>query len=208
MRKLLDIEGPVFGFLEKTGQLILLSVLWLLGSLPGITLCTSCAALYHGVTQSVRRGLGNAVKAFCSSFRKNLVSGMVHSVILVGALAGLECISIFLLHSVVPTGVVCVLMILDLFVLLYAGPVNARFHMGVLETLKLSFVLSLQYAHHTFVFLIGTLALTVLQVYVFPMAMVLFLPGVWCLVISFLMEKALNRYAPVHAGMEDEMERA
>lgn len=194
MKKLLDVEGPVFGFLEKTGQLIVLSVLWLLGCLPGITLCTSCAALYHAVTRTVRGGQGTAVKTFAQSYRENLLPGMGLSLILVGALAGLEGISCFLLGSVMPTGVICVLMILDLFVLLYTGPVLDRFGLGIGKTLKLSFVLSLQYAHYTFVFLIGTLVLTVLQVYIFPMAGILLLPGVWCLAVSFLMEKALGRY--------------
>ena len=203
MKKLLDVEGPVFGFLEKTGQLIVLSVLWLLGCVPVVTLCASCGALYHTVTRSVRGGQGTAVKEFGRSFRENLIPGILLSLILVGALGVLEGISVHLLHSVIPTGVICVLMILDLFLLLYAGPVRARFHLGVLETLKLSFVMSLQYAHYTFVFLMGTLALVVLQAYVLPMAAVLFLPGAWCLVISFLMEKALNRYAPEDAGLEE-----
>lgn len=194
MKKLLDVEGPVFGFLEKSGQLIVLSVLWILGSLPVVTLCPACAALYHAVTCSVRGGQGDAVKEFGRSFRQNLVSGILLSILLIGALAVLEGISVFLLNSVVPTGVICVLMILDLFLMIYAGPVHSRFHSGILETLKLSFVLSLQYAHYTFLFLIGTLALVVLQVFVLPMAAVLFLPSVWCLVISLLMEKALERY--------------
>lgn len=203
MKKLLDVEGPVFDFLDKTGQLIALSVLWLLGCLPVVTLCASCAALYHAVTRTVRRGEGKAVKEFIGSFRDNLIPGCLLSLILVGALAVLEGLSIYLLHSVIPTGMICVLMILDLFLLLYIGPVCARFRLGVPGTLKLSFLLSLQYAHYTFVFLIGTLALIVLQVYVLPMATVLFLPGVWCLVISFLMERALNRYAPDHTGLEE-----
>ena len=203
MKKLLDVEGPVFGFLEKCGQLIVLSVLWLLGCLPVITLCSSCGALYRGVTLSVRGGQGSTVKEFWKGFRENLLTGIALSLILLGALAALEGISIYLFGSVMPTGVICVLMILDLFLLVYTGPVMDRFRLGVVETIKLSFVLSLQYAHYTFVFLIGTLALAVLQVYILPMATILFLPGLWCFVCSFLMEKALNRCTAGNAGLED-----
>lgn len=203
MRKLLDVDGPFLGVLEKIGQLIVLSVLWLLGCIPVLTTCTSCAALYHGVTFTVRGGEGSLVKEFWKSFRANLPSGAVLSLILVGALGGLEAVSVYLMHSLIPTGVICVLMILDLFLLLYVGPVMAKFRLGILETLKLSFVLSLQYAHYTFVFLIGTLVLAAVQVFVLPMATVLILPGAWCLVISFLMEKALNRYAPAKDGLDE-----
>lgn len=197
IRKLLDVDGPFLGFLEKFGQLIVLSVLWLLGCIPVLTLCTSCAALYHTVTQSVRGGQGSPVKEFWESFRANLISGVILSLILIGVLAGLEAVSVYLMHSLIPTGVICVLMILDIFLLFYVGPIVARFHLDVVETLKISFVLSLHYAHYTFLFFLGTLILVLLQVFILPMATALFLPGVWCLVISFLMEKALNHYTPV-----------
>lgn len=204
MKKLLDLEGPVFGFLEKTGQLITLSVLWLLGCLPVITLCTSCAALYHAVTDSVRFAQEPTVKTFARGFRDNLLPGIVISILLVGALVILEAASVFLLGSVMPTGFVLVLMILDLFVLLYVGPVLDRFRLGVKKTLKLSFVMSLQYAHYSLVFLLGVLVLVVLQMYIFPMAVILLLPGAGCLAMSFLMEKVLHHYT----RPEDEEKRA
>ena len=203
IRKLLDVDGPVLGCLEKCGQLIVLSALWLLCSLPVVTACASWAALYHAVTQAVRAGQGSAVKEFRKCFLANLTKGLVLSVILVGALAALEAASVYIMNSLIPTGVICILMILDVFLLIYVGPVCSRFQMGITQTLKLSFVLSLQYAHYTFVFLIGTLVLTALQFFVFPMAAVLFVPGVWCLGISFLMEKVLNRYTPGSSGTED-----
>ena len=206
-KNLWSMDGPIWSCLEKCGQLIVLSVLWLLGCLPVVTICTSCGALYQAVTLSVRGGQGNGAAVFCRSFRKNLWSGCALSVILIGALALLEGISITVMHSPVPTGVVCVLMILDLFLLIYAGPVCARFHPGILQTLKLSFVLSLQFAHYTFVFLFGTVCLATLQIFVFPMAVILILPGAWCLAVSFLMEKALNRYAAENEDMEEEKKR-
>ena len=197
IRKLLDVDGPFLGFLEKFGQLIVLSIFWLLGCIPLFTLCTSCAALYHAVTQSVCGGQGSPVKEYWTSFRSNLISGAVLSLILIGILLGLEAVSVYLFRSLIPTGVICLLMILDLFLLFYVGPIIARFHLGAVKTLKLAFVLSLQYAHYSFAFFFGTLILILLQVFILPMATALFLPGVWCMVISRLMEKALNHYAPV-----------
>lgn len=207
MKKLWSQEGPVWNCLEKCGQLIVLSVLWLLCCLPVVTFCGSCASLYQAVCLSVRREQGNAASVFLRCFRENLLTGVGLSVLLLGALVLLEGISVYLLHSVMPTGVICVLMILDLFALFYAGPVCARFSLGILQTLKLSFVLSLQFAHYTFVFLIGSLCLGLLQIFVFPMATILILPGAWCLAISFLMEKALNRYAWEEPDMDEDEQR-
>lgn len=52
MRKLLDIEGPVIGFLEKGGQLIVLSVLWLVCCLPVVTI----GAVHHFLYSNNGRG--------------------------------------------------------------------------------------------------------------------------------------------------------
>ena len=205
--KLWSQDGPVWSCLETCGQLIVLSVLWLLCCLPVVTFCSSCGALYQAVTLSVRGNQGNGAAVFFRSFRENLLSGIGLSVILIGTLALLEGVSVYLLHSLIPTGVVCVLMILDLFALLYAGPACARFHVGSLQTLKLSFVLSLQFAHYTLGFLVGSLCLAALQIFVFPMAMILILPGAWCLAISFLMEKALSRYALEKTDMDEDEQR-
>ena len=71
IRKLLDVEGPVVDFLEKCGQLIVLSALWLLCCIPVVTLCASSAALYDGVFQTVRKQEGNAIKTFFSSIKRN-----------------------------------------------------------------------------------------------------------------------------------------
>ena len=85
---------------------------------------------------------------------------------------------------------------------LYRGTIKSAIGIGSLlldgigDTLRFSFVLSLQYAHYTLLLLLGTVTLTLLQIFVFPMALVLVLPGVWCWCSSFLLEKAMSRYSP------------
>ncbi len=195
IQKLFDNEGPVIVTLEKCGQLILLSVLWLLGTVPLVTACASTAALYETVLRTVRGPEGNTARVFWTSFKRYLPKGVVLSIVLLGVFAALEGVSVTLLDSVYPRGVIGVLMVLDSFAAVYAAPVLVRFGRGVGDTLKLSFVLSLQYAHYTLLLLLGTVALAALQVFVFPMALVLFLPGAWCWCSSFLLEKAMSRYS-------------
>ena len=89
IRKLLDVEGPVVDFLEKCGQLIVLSALWLLCCIPVVTLCASSAALYDGVFQTVRKQEGNAIKTFFSSIKRNFLRGIALTVILLLAFGGL-----------------------------------------------------------------------------------------------------------------------
>jgi len=50
IRRLLDVEGPVIGFLDKLGQLILVSVLWLLGCVPLVTIAAANSMSAMGLT--------------------------------------------------------------------------------------------------------------------------------------------------------------
>lgn len=196
MQRVFDSEGPVISVLEKCGQFILLSVLWLLCAIPLVTFCASTAALYEAVMRTVREGEGNSGRIFWNAFKKYLPRGVVLSVVLLAAFAVLEGISVVLLGSVYPRGMVGILMVLNSFALVFASPVLVRFGGGIGDTLRFSFVLSLQYAHYTLLLLLGTVMLMLLQIFVFPMALVLVLPGVWCWCSSFLLEKAMSRYSP------------
>ena len=195
MRKLLDVEGSVIGFLEKCGQLILLSVLWVLGCIPLFTVCASTAALYDAVMQTVRGGEGKTAAVCWECFKRSFPSGCLLSLLLALGFAVPEGICVFLLKRTYPGGLLGALMVLNLFVSLYAPAVLAKFRRGAVETWKLSFVLSLQYAHYTLALVLGTLVLALLQIYIFPMALCLILPGAWCWCSSFLLEKAMHRYA-------------
>lgn len=203
MKKIFDMDGPVMAFLDAAGQLIVLSFLWILGCIPIITICTSNAALYRAVMRSVRQGQGGAVREFYTSYQENLFRGIALTLLLVGLPVGLEAVSIFVMNSVIPYGMVFVCMILDFFVLTYAGPVLSRCHCGIGDTLKLSFVMSLQYAHYTLLFLVGSAVLLVLTWQVLPMAMALIIPGLWTFGVTFLMEKVLGKYLPPDTDRDD-----
>ena len=116
MEKIWNPEGPVMGFLEKCGQLIVLSVLWLLGCLPIVTVCTSNAALYYAVMKSVRRGQGSAVREFWRSYRMNLLGGSVLTILFAAAAAALMALSYQLSGGMYPVGVAGIGWILILFV--------------------------------------------------------------------------------------------
>lgn len=204
MKKLFDMDGPVIGALEKCCQMIVLSALWLLTSIPLITLVASTAALYDGVLQTLRGKQGSTAKIFWHSFRRNFLRGCGLGAILGGIFAALETVNIWLTGGVFPSGVILVLMILDAFVGIFAPSVLARTAQGIIGVCKEAFVLSLQFAHYTLILLLGTVALIVAQFFLFPMALVFILPAAWCWCCSYLTKKALRRY-PENIAMQDEI---
>lgn len=192
-------DGPLMGILEKTGQLIVLSALWLVGSLPVITLGTSTAALYYGVMKGLRRERGSPWREFLRCYRMALGRGIAAS--LLGLIPGvLLAMNIRILTAQEGRNVLLTLNVAGLILLLaaavYIGPVLSRFTMKAVKAWQLAFVMSLRFPLDTVWMLGGTALLALLQVYVFPMATVLFLPGAWSFVISFRMEGCLRKYMP------------
>lgn len=203
MKRLLDIDGPFLDFLEKVGQLIVVSGMWLLGCIPIVTICTSNAALYYAVYKSLRLGEGSAVKNFLKSYRENLLLGSAITLTLGAAGFVMLKLAAMLQNSGYPVGVLEIGCLFVVFLLIYIGPVLSRFRIGYVRTLKLTFVMSLQYAHYTLIFVLGLGIVAVLQFFVLPFPTVFIVPGLWCLATSFLMEKVLQSYTAKKSDEND-----
>ena len=69
-------KNPLFSFLNLLGQLILLSILWTICSLPVITVGASTAALYYTVVKVLRRNQESLFAAFFREFRNNFLQSL------------------------------------------------------------------------------------------------------------------------------------
>ena len=65
------MDSPLMGALMKIGDFICLSVLWLVFSLPLVTVGASSAALYAAVHACLRRNEAGIWKHFWNAFREN-----------------------------------------------------------------------------------------------------------------------------------------
>lgn len=71
MGKLFDIDGKVYRLLEKITNIITVSFLWMLFSLPLFTIGASTTALYHTYHQVVQNSNGKLFGTFQAAFRSN-----------------------------------------------------------------------------------------------------------------------------------------
>ena len=198
LRKWLDVEGPVIGFLDKAGELIALSALWLLGCLPVVTVSTSTAALYYAVMKTVRRSRGRAVGEFWRSYRANLGRGIAAGLPLLalGALLALDAAILLRQERALHTGAVIVLAVILAALAVYVGPVLSRFSVKVTQVWRLAFLMAVRFWYWTAAILILAALAAALQFYVLPVPTVLILPGAGCLAATFPIEKALRAYMP------------
>lgn len=205
--ELLNTEGPIFGLLDKVGQMILLSVVWIVGCLPVVTIATSTTALYYAVIKSIRREYGSAMQEFWQSYRSNLKRGIPITLgMLLLALVlswNIQLLSQegqgnnFLLWGSI------ILLALLVGVAVYICPVLSRFTMSAGKAIRLAFVMSIRFFPYTLLLAAGTVGLVYLQVFVIPIPAIVILPSAWCYVSTFLVEKALLRFMPPKEENDD-----
>ena len=178
-----------------------LSFLWVLTSLPIITIGPATAALYFAVVRYVRRREDGAFAAFFRSFRLNLRQGVLATlaVLLPAFLLQLGWRVCRAAASATPYGYAVMagyslLMVLPLGVLLYLFPLLGRFTFSLGDLFRTA-------ARLTLVHLPTALLLVILAVvsvmlclqFVLPL---FFLPALTALASSLLLEKIFRRYAP------------
>lgn len=201
MNEIFSTDGMIFRFLNKTGNIILATVLWLVGCIPVVTIGTSTAALYYTMVKSVRKDVGYVHSEFWRGYKLNLKKGVAATVLLlvVGAVLGVE------MWLVLEKGVEVsriwytlsgLLILLLVLIVLYLFPVMSRFEMKLSKLCMLSFVMSIRFWYITLALLAGLAAVVFAQFYLLPIPMLLLTPGLWCFASSFLVEKAMKAYMP------------
>lgn len=207
IKDILGTEGPIFGFLDKAGQLIGLSVVWILGCMPLVTVASSTTALYYAVIKSIRRDYGSAMQEFWQSYRRNLKRGIPITMVmaLTAALLGWN---IWLLsqegqqNNFLLWGSI-VLLAAEACTAVYICPVLSRFSMSAGKAVRLAFVMSVRFFPITLILGLGTVLLVYLQIFVLPIPTVLLLPSLWAFASTFLMEKALRKFMPPKEDNDD-----
>lgn len=201
MGKIFQLDSPIMIFFQKTGELILLDICWLIGCIPIVTIGTSCTALYYAVVKSIRKDTGYPVKEFFRSYRMNLKRGIAVTaiVLLFGALLYLNREIVANMKAAVGiSGVILYdgILAVGIGILIYLFPVLSRFSFKLSEGVKLAFVMMIRFLPMTAVIFAGTVAVFAFWFYYLPMPLILVLPAAWCYLISFFMEKVLLKYMP------------
>ncbi|MBR6223962.1 MAG: DUF624 domain-containing protein [Lachnospiraceae bacterium] len=196
-----DQDGTAVMLLTKTGELVILSFMWLIASLPIVTIGAASSALYYSVVKSIRKSRGYPAKEFINAFKACIKNATY--ITLIGLMWG---VAIFKLidvaaamkntHGSFLMRVYTVLAALSIGFLIYAFPVISRFKLEFKKIMELTFVIMVRNIHYTLLMLI--LAGGIIWIFLFrlPMVLMVFLPSLWTLFISFPIEKAMRKYMP------------
>lgn len=190
----------ILNVLEKGGNVILVSALWLIGCIPVVTAGTSTAAMYYTVVKSIRKENGYPAKEFFRAYRMNLRQGIPATLLVAAAVLLMYFNLRYAVWVVRPNdstiGVIlevvyAAFLILFLAIGTYLFPVLSRLQVKFTELLKITAWMSARHLLTT----IGMLAVLVVQVvvcYVFLPGLA-FIPAAGCLLQSVLLEPKLRK---------------
>ena len=160
MGQLFSTDGIIYRFLNKTGNIILATILWLAGCIPVVTIGASTAAFYYVMVKSVRKDVGYVHSEFWRGYKMNFKKGVAATVLLLalGTVLGLEMRMVLENNVEVSriwyslSGLLILLMVL---VTLYLFPVMSRFDMKLSKLCTLAFVISIRYWYITAALIAG-----------------------------------------------------
>ena len=195
MNKLFDLNAPFMVFLSWLADMIILSLLWFVCSIPIITCGPATAALYNVTLKMARKEDCKLVSTFFKAFKDNLKQGIVLTILFL-VLGVVILLDFWIMSGAEGTAAgvytVCFagLGILLLCTVFYTFPMQAQFVNPIKQTLKNAFLLSMQKLLDTvIVFVLNMLpvffALASLWLFVLSIPVwVLLAPGVIAFVCS------------------------
>ena len=202
LRGIFDPENGFFRTLSRMVDVVGLSLLWVVLSLPLVTFGPACAALYHTVTHCVVRQGDSTYLTFFRSFRANLRVGIPAGLLVLAAgallLQGYQ-IMVLAANSVgggalAMYGCYCAALIVPAGVSCWAFPLLSRFQMGLGHLLVTSFQVTLRHLPQTLLQILLLFVTVWTTAGFFPLAV--FTPALNALLASMPAERVIRRYLP------------
>lgn len=200
MGGLFRFDGPFFKYGTLLCDLMILSILWCVCSLPLITMGPASAALYYVTTRLISAHEGYVTKDFFKSFAGNLIQAGIAGIIFI-AFGIIIFFNInHLRHS---TGIWNILLVLQyvfalesIITFIYVFPIIARFKMKLFDIFKMAFFMANKHIFTTITCLALFGSVLFVCFYVYPVMSLFLLPGAYAYLTSFMIMRLFKKYVP------------
>ncbi len=190
MKNLFSMDSPLFDFLTTVTNMVILSLLWTVFSIPIFTMGAATTALYSAQIRLLQDMDDHIVKNFWKSFRSDFRQSTLLFLIMI-PLLGIVLLNALFIFGVIPgfpmllrigVGIVTALLLMYLEYLL---PLTAQFENTIKQTMKNALFFMLRFLPQSaFAFLVGILPLAI--VYFTNMGIVQALLFYTCVVVSLV----------------------
>ena len=201
-RNLFRPDSALMITMNQITDCIFLSLFWLLGCFPVVTMGASFAALYDATYRGFRCGEKHPWHRFLKVFKENWKAGIIPTIVFLGLFALLAKIMIALWNAAVygtvswmlfSAGAFVGVLILGILSILF--PMLSRFENSVVGLLKNTVLLALANMPKTLALgFVNTLSLLLCVRFIFPL---FFLPSLAALIGSLFIEPMFRPFMPV-----------
>lgn len=197
MGSFFNMDNPIFTFMSKVFDVLVLSMIYIICCIPIITIGAATSACYYTMVKVIRKNRGYVIKEFFKSMKENLKVGTLTWILVLLAFTILYA-NIQISKQITGTlgGVLpYVYMAAIIFfgcIGIYLFPVLSRFKVGVIQLIKMCFFLAMKHLPTT----LGMLIILVAISFGFYVTIILipFIIPIYLLGSSFLMERILKKY--------------
>ncbi len=160
-------EGALYKFISRLWDMIVLNFIWVIFSLPIVTIGASTVAAYSVALKMVDEEEGYIVRSFIKAFKENLKQGILLGIIAIVA-SYLVYINYELFNAIESNPIILLFVailagIFFLSSLLYAFPLAARYHSSIMQIMRNSRQICMKYFVRTLI-LILLLAMIILMI--------------------------------------------
>lgn len=215
MGALFNLDNPVWSFMGKVADLVILNLLAIICSIPIFTIGASWTALSYVAIRMVRKEEGYVIRDFFRSFKENFKQATIIwlLVLLVAAIFAGD----FLIYSMMPDQIpqavmigVAVMGYLVLGTVVYVFPLLARFENTTKNTIKNAFLLSIVNIPFTLIFVVLMVIPVVLTIFVLEVFPIIIAVGVSlpAYLTSMMLVRIFRKLEPAEVSTEDAEEIA
>lgn len=195
-------------FVNKLGEIILLSILWMVCCIPIVTIGASTTAAYYTAAKVLRHNEGYEVRMFFKSFKLNFKQSLGMTILLVVVVGFLIFNFIFTQGEVSEMDFYLRIIYIGISVFviaeyMYAFPILSRFNLKGGRILVMSLQILFRNIHYTLGILAALAAVIIGTVYgliywggYFLPVVIFVFPGLIMFGITFPMEQVLRKYMP------------
>lgn len=214
MKGLFSPESGVGRFLTKFGELVILSILWFVTSLPVFTIGVSTTALYYSTVKSMRMDRGYFFKEYFKAWKENFLRSTFLMVFFIACILGLLTVLVmqgYTLEDAITDSVknvfsgksdaavrTFIIAGVILFVLIalfcYVFPLVSRFDRKGVYLLLLGFIMMVRFFYYSIA--VAVILITMVGLVIRVPLTIMIAPGLWAFLSSFLLEKAFRKYTP------------
>lgn len=193
---LFDLDGPIYRICNMIFELFTLNILWIIFSLPIVTMGAATTALFYVCGKKARKEDYYLFRDFWKSFKQNFKQATIIWIILLCSLFILvfNIVSIHLLGGSM-TWLLFLQIVLVIQVIVisnYIFPIVCRFHMSLSNCFKTAFFFG---GKHIITTVLSILCfITVLLTTYLTGFFILFFMSVYALISSYMMQNVFKKY--------------